>query len=258
MRFHSLNSKQRHCFILASRWFYREHFALKIDPLQDIKWDDVLGADAAGAALGALPVGVHSGDRAWAADPPSENHCADPMFSYLGGCAGTGKSRVINAIRSLYELYGLSSSLVIAAFTGTAAVNVRGNTLHHELGIGVAGNANNLEPASCADTHRLKLRWGHVSLLIIDEVSFVSCSFLSTIESQLRSLRKGDATFGNVGVLAVGDFMQLPPVQELPLMGPNTNDGRIRGHDGLSLWRDHFKTVVQLDQRRPLIRWGGL
>ncbi|KAJ6579458.1 hypothetical protein B0H10DRAFT_1835462, partial [Mycena sp. CBHHK59/15] len=70
-----------------------------------------------------------------------------PLFLYIihvlfyvipilifGPCpGGTGKSQVIKALRDFFELRGQSRRLRLAAFTGVAARNIKGMTLHAAL-----------------------------------------------------------------------------------------------------------------------------
>ena len=58
-----------------------------------------------------------------------------------------------------------------------------------------------------------------LQLLIIDEISMVDHNLFSYVHSRLRQIKQtGDySSFGNVSVIAVGDFFQLPPVRGKPL-----------------------------------------
>ncbi len=52
---------------------------------------------------------------------------------YCGGEGGTGKSQITNAIADYFDKKNMKNRLFIGAFTGTAAFNIRGNTLHKLL-----------------------------------------------------------------------------------------------------------------------------
>ncbi len=60
----------------------------------------------------------HSGD-------PS----AEQLRMYIGGMGGTGKSRVLSALKVYFELQGEGKCLVVVAPTGTAAAIVKGFNL---------------------------------------------------------------------------------------------------------------------------------
>ncbi|KAJ7148126.1 hypothetical protein C8R43DRAFT_889203, partial [Mycena crocata] len=66
----------------------------------------------------------------------------DPVSStqalrmYLGGPGGTGKSRVIDALREFFISSGQERRFRLASFTGVAARNISGMTLHAALMLG--------------------------------------------------------------------------------------------------------------------------
>ena len=55
----------------------------------------------------------------------------------LFGKAGTGKSRVVDAVRAWFATLDWSKELIITATTGIAAFNIKGSTLHSAFGIPV-------------------------------------------------------------------------------------------------------------------------
>ncbi|OSC97382.1 hypothetical protein PYCCODRAFT_1338477, partial [Trametes coccinea BRFM310] len=57
----------------------------------------------------------------------------DPLRMFLGGVGGTGKSRVIKALTSFFAARNQSRRLRLAAYTGVAARNIGGTTLHTAL-----------------------------------------------------------------------------------------------------------------------------
>ena len=61
----------------------------------------------------------------------SENpYPEDAIRVFVGGEGGTGKSRIINAIREFLVLMDQKNILRIMAFTGSAAFQIQGNTVH--------------------------------------------------------------------------------------------------------------------------------
>jgi hypothetical protein len=60
----------------------------------------------------------------------------------LFGEAGTGKSRVVEAIQVWFVAQNWSTELIVTATTGTAAFDIRGATLHSALGIPVENGTN--------------------------------------------------------------------------------------------------------------------
>jgi hypothetical protein len=93
---------------------------------------------------------------------------------YLGGQGGTGKSRVIDALRDFFVDMGQSRRFRLLSYTGVAARNISGMTLHAALmlGDGLARSAKAKKD--------LMAMWEGVDYLFIDEISMVGCAFLSS------------------------------------------------------------------------------
>jgi ATP-dependent exoDNAse (exonuclease V) alpha subunit len=112
---------------------------------------------------------------------------------FLTGDAGSGKSYLIK------HLENSVMDCVVTAMTGAAAQLIGGRTLHSFAGFHpkygvVRSKRADRAIQSCA-------------LLIIDEISMASVEILEQLEE--RFLRAGHTP----KVLAVGDFLQLPPVE---------------------------------------------
>ena len=141
----------------------------------------------------------------------------------MRGGAGTGKSHLIKCIH--YEFDKIltaqkenpdSPIVLLVAYTGTAAYNIGGQAIHSALGINKSMGKSLVEEQ--ANTLRCKLQ--NLQLLIIDEVSMVSTPMLNLIHSRLQQIKQPSsqsAVFGNINILAVGDFYQVPPVAAKPL-----------------------------------------
>jgi chromosomal replication initiation ATPase DnaA len=56
-----------------------------------------------------------------------------PLRMYLGGPGGTGKSRVINALKEFFDRRNQSRRFRLSSYTGVAARNISGMTLHTAL-----------------------------------------------------------------------------------------------------------------------------
>lgn len=135
---------------------------------------------------------------------------------FLTGAAGTGKSHTLRAIvRILKHQYPGDGEVAVCASTGIAALPLEGVTVHSWGG---------LEPSAIhwpfqqivqmIRTKQKQKRWKNVKTLIIDEISLISPQFWELIENLGRILRSSTEIFGGIQVIACGDFLQLPPVQE--------------------------------------------
>lgn len=113
-------------------------------------------------------------------------------FFFLTGPAGSGKSLVVDYLRSRH------SQCLVSAMTGAAAEIIAGQTAHRILGIHPHHGV--LDSADVNDRVR------NCDLLIVDEISMASAQFFGQI------LARFDAVGSNPKVLMVGDFCQLPPV----------------------------------------------
>ena len=112
----------------------------------------------------------------------------------------------------------------IAAPTGCAAFNVRGNTLHSLLQLPVPTNqANPVPDLAGGQLTRLQLTFKNCQMLAIDEKSMVSTLRLHQIDQRLRQAKpeKAKEPFGGISILLMGDFAQLPPVMEKALFEVN-------------------------------------
>ncbi len=135
------------------------------------------------------------------------HHEQRPLRMYLGGMAGTGKSRVLKALMGFLEDRGETHRFVVLGPTGASAALVGGSTYHSMLGLAI-----NDENSSMTSLEKIRGRLLLVDLIFIDEVSMISCLAMFFIHTQLTKAF-GDATlsFGGKSVIFAGDFAQLPP-----------------------------------------------
>ena len=92
---------------------------------------------------------------------------------------------------------------------GFASFNISGQTIrlafHKKIYQGT-----NLLSADELNTFRIKYR--HLKIVIIDEISIVGNRTLSFIDTRLQQLTGTKAVVGGLSVIAVGDLYQLKPV----------------------------------------------
>ncbi|XP_042261506.1 ATP-dependent DNA helicase PIF5-like [Thunnus maccoyii] len=139
----------------------------------------------------------------------------EPMHVFVTGGAGTGKSHLIRAIQ--YEAGRLLSTLchqpddicvLLTASTGIAAYSLNAATIHHTLSIGTHSSLP-YTPLGEDKLNSLRAKFSQLQILIIDEISMVDHNLLTYVHGRLRQLKHtGDfSPFGNVSVIAVGDFI---------------------------------------------------
>jgi len=106
----------------------------------------------------------------------------------VAGTARSSKSYLINVIR-----YAISQTLPIGrpieevvpvlAYTGCAAHNVNGATIHGTLKLGFSSDSDDMTPAEVTD---LQDRCQHMRVMIIDEKSMIGQAFLARIDRRLQ------------------------------------------------------------------------
>ena len=123
------------------------------------------------------------------------------------GEGGTGKSRVIEAIRAWFTSLHRANELVVTATTGTTAVKIAGATLHSAVGISIkTGEVNRTSKISKAKA----TEWADRRYIIIDEVSMMDCKLITSLHAQLGKIKADtDMRFGGVNIMFFGDFLQI-------------------------------------------------
>jgi hypothetical protein len=130
--------------------------------------------------------------------------------------------------------------------TGVAADNIGGNTYHTSLGISINKTQ---EPVMGSRVRRL---WSRKTIMIIDEVSMMDLSMLSTINSLCKIARSLDWNspdlFGGLPiVILMGDFYQFSPVRG-PALWQEPRNGNDEDANGRIIWH-RFTDVIILDQQ---------
>ena len=143
----------------------------------------------------------------------------------LQGPAGTGKSTVINFIEKLITWEENKTTdapqnlkVLKCAFTGKAASNIDGLTLHHTFSIPLYKRASNLSKKRL-ETKKSLLK--NCIFFICDEISMVGTRTMSTVNQRLQQIFNNTELYGDRFVLLVGDLYQIDPVNQKPVY-PNS------------------------------------
>ena len=145
-----------------------------------------------------------------------------PMYLYIGGGAGVGKSTVIRALyeglvryfNSLPSTNPDAIKVLLAAPTGKAAHNIHGMTLHSAFALPVMEFGGEMPNLSSDVLNTLRSKLLCLKLIIIDEISMVGSKILSQVNSRLKAILDTSLDFGGVSIICVGDFHQLRPVKD--------------------------------------------
>jgi ATP-dependent DNA helicase PIF1 len=147
---------------------------------------------------------------------------------FVTGPAGTGKSSVtVEAIRRRLG----DRSLKVCATTGVAALNLRDklqamfgqhvdtSTVYRWAGIGIGPKDGQSFDDYLAFLRGRGRAWQGAcarirgtKTLVIDEVSMLPGKIIEFVDYVCREVRGDPRPFGGIQVIAVGDFLQLPPV----------------------------------------------
>ncbi|MES2107672.1 MAG: AAA family ATPase [Bacteroidota bacterium] len=131
---------------------------------------------------------------------------------YITGKAGTGKSTFIQ-----YFARRTRKKLLMCAFTGIAAINVGGQTIHSFFRFPLKPLMPEDDEITKFDTWSKKYKLiQEIDTIIIDEVSMLRADIVEAIDYSLR-INGGDPNkvFGGKQIIFVGDIFQLPPVANL-------------------------------------------
>lgn len=120
----------------------------------------------------------------------------------LTGRAGTGKSEVLRCFRDRKV-----KQVVVLAYTGIAALNIKGQTIHSFFGFGI-----NITPTT-VPTREDQTMFKNIDAIVIDEISMVRADLLDCIDVFLRKNGPhNELPFGGVQMIFIGDLFQLPPI----------------------------------------------
>ena len=127
---------------------------------------------------------------------------------FITGHAGTGKSYILEKLKEII------SDIVITSTTGLAAVNVKGQTIHSWAGIGICDQPVEKTINKILGNYTISKRIRDCKILAIDEVSMLDIKTFEYIDQVLRRIRSIDKPFGGILTIFIGDFYQLPPVED--------------------------------------------
>lgn len=128
---------------------------------------------------------------------------------FITGKAGTGKSTFIH-----YLTKNTSKKILLVAFTGIAAINIGGQTIHSFFGFPLRPLLPEDEGVPIFKRFFQKRKiLENIDTIIIDEVSMLRADILEGLDYSLR-VNGGNPNklFGGKQLIFVGDIFQLPPV----------------------------------------------
>jgi ATP-dependent DNA helicase PIF1 len=175
----------------------------------------------------------------------------------LTGGAGVGKSYVLKHVISWAKANNIK--IGVTASTGSAAILIRGTTVHSYLGIGI-GNKSAEKLASEVKVKRkfIYKRLIGLDILIIDEISMLSDKIIELISDFLKIIRGDDRPFGGLQLVLCGDMFQLSPVDGGLFFKSKVWDSLVKdGVKVVELKESHrHKDDLQFIKMLNELRWG--
>jgi ATP-dependent exoDNAse (exonuclease V) alpha subunit len=140
---------------------------------------------------------------------------------FITGSAGSGKSTFLKQLKAQLGL-----KLLVTAYSGVAAVNAGGQTLHSTFGLPlefISPDDRRLHFTATDQDQQtiysfLSLKQNKqelikgISTLVIDEISMVRADIIDLVDRILRAYNNRHLPFGGKQVIFIGDVFQLPPV----------------------------------------------
>ncbi|XP_061193259.1 uncharacterized protein LOC133201473 [Saccostrea echinata] len=173
----------------------------------------------------------------------------EPIYSFLSGGAGVGKSVLIRALYQALHRYLCSTEgenpddirILLCAFTGKAAYNIGGATIASAFHQKINQSQQSLH---CDELNTFRRKYQNLKLIIIDEISMVGNRSLALIDSRLQLLTGIKKPFGGISIIAVGDFFQLKPVMDRWIFQDLNHAAQALANN---LWKEHF-CIFELDE----------
>lgn len=133
---------------------------------------------------------------------------------FITGPGGTGKTYII---KQIYEhAINNNKKICVTALTGVASVllDCNATTIHSWSGIGISNKPESQIINKINRSKFYKHNWENTDILIIDEISMMSCRLFDLLNKIGKIIRVNDKAFGGIQLIFSGDFFQLPPVKE--------------------------------------------
>lgn len=134
---------------------------------------------------------------------------------FVTGPGGTGKTKLIEHMCTMARATG--KVVQVCALTGCAAsllpATCEARTVHSWSGIKLAKGPASKVVDSVVRRRTASPTWRKTKVLIVDEVSMMSCKIFDILDDIGRATRKNPLMpFGGMQVVFLGDFFQLPPI----------------------------------------------
>ena len=178
-----------------------------------------------------------------------------PPLLVVSGGAGSGKSTVITILAQWIQLIlqkegdnTANPCVIKTSFTGTAASNIDGQTLHTSFSFSF-GNQHLSLTDKARDKKRAALE--HLKMVIFDEVSMVKSDMIYQLDLRLQEImQKPDILFGGLSIICFGDLLQLKPIMgKFPFEAP-TNKDFFATYQMTPRWKTFESIILEKNHRQ--------
>lgn len=163
-----------------------------------------------------------------------------------------------SALTRIAAQHSRSNPILTAALTGVAACKINSRTLHSLLRLPVQ-RGGGFEALSGPNLSRLQENFRHVRYLILDEKSMIGLGLMGMISNRLLQAHPdvvGLDLFGDISVILLGDFHQLPPVFDRPLFDTRSLGATIANQLQLA-GRSAYYSINKTIRLETIIRQQG-
>jgi ATP-dependent DNA helicase PIF1 len=176
---------------------------------------------------------------------------------FLTGPGGTGKTSLI---RLMVECTPPTKKVQVCAMTGCAAIllNCHARTLHSWSGLKIPKGEMTQIVTNIKNDKKACKTWKTTDILILDEVSMLSCQLLEILNAVAKTVRNSEKPFGGMQLVFSGDFFQLPPIQTMQDANTKSSSGQFCFEspvwDELFSLDNHIELTHLFRQKDPLYK----
>lgn len=165
-----------------------------------------------------------------------------PQLILCQGAAGSGKTVIISELeRMIVEAFG-ADSVVIAAYTGSAALNANGRTIHSAFRLMFDSVGKDVRDLKYESLHAFQEKMKPVRFIILEEYSMIGCRLLNIINRRCMQMKSSSDPFGGLIVYMFGDLFQLAPIGDTPLYNLHVDPYKTSAVAGSLLFQSLVRT----------------
>ena len=180
-----------------------------------------------------------------------------PVYLFLAGNAGTGKSFLVNILIEAIKHIKIKAGdqlkkppVIVMAPTANAAYIIGGRTIDSVLGFNPV-DPNHYTQTDAGRLAMMKFQYEDVKVIFCDEISMVGSMKLAKINYRFQDIVEGSNKqefMGGISFVASGDLWQLPPIYDSMVTDKNNLDGR--PDCAPSHWNENFEIYYLTEKMR--------